>query len=281
MALFDLLATTRSSQQKLEDTISTKNIEQLKRLLEDGVDPDIKLHKFGGDRAIHLAATKGNVEIIELLIHAGSVCDLPNDSDITPLYNSFRANHSEALKVLMKHCRLDKRLNYLWVEGLYLESKISEDYAIQAVQIVSAPNLLFQSHHLRPTYWDVYFTLCLSNMSTQSLACFENIKLLFLTGFERPDSVFLTYEKKISEKLDNLETNVQWLNLNEDKQAEVVAHLKDLILWLSFRKTNPSSLTHLCRLAIRGSFWNKCNVFYGTHRLPLPTQLKAFILFDQ
>ncbi|XP_053406870.1 putative ankyrin repeat protein RBE_0489 isoform X3 [Mercenaria mercenaria] len=108
MALFDLLASTRSLEQKLIDAVSSNNIEQLQKLLEEGVDPNKKLHKFGGDRAIHIAATKGNTSAIEHLINAGADYELPNDLGITPLYNAVRANHPLAVKELLKHYFYEK-----------------------------------------------------------------------------------------------------------------------------------------------------------------------------
>lgn len=281
MALFDLLSNARTIPQKLEDAITTHDLTELRKLLEDGIDPNIKLHKFGGDRAIHLAASRGDVQIIKQLINAGCVCDQPNDSNITPIYNAFRANKCEAFKELLKYCGIDKHLNYLWIEGLYVESKISEDYAIQTVQIISASNLLLQAHHQHPTFWDVFFTMNLSNLTDQFFPTCENIKLLFLTGFKTPDSAFLIYEKKVVEKFQNLSNIDQLSDLSEAEQVVVEDKAEEILDILSFMKKNPLSLKHLCRLAIRCSFWNKCNVFYGVHRIPLPTQLKKYILFEE
>ena len=276
MALFDLLARSRTTEQKLIDAVSSNDIELLEELLEDGVDLNKKVYKYGGDTALHLAATKGMTRVIEYLIHAGVNCEQPNDSGITPLYNAVRANHSSAVKLLLMHCKSDDRLKFLWSEDDNELFTISENVEMQAVEIISASNLLFQKGKSVSTLWDQLFMIC----ENEILDHHGNMKLLFLTVFKHPNPSFLKYEKKVVKRIENFENGEIWRSLSEDEKLISKKKFNEVLILLQNMKKNPLSLAHLCRLTIRWSFWNKCNVYYGAWKLPLPTSLKNYIVFD-
>jgi ankyrin repeat protein len=277
MALFDLLASNRTTEQKLIDAVSSNDVELLKTLFEDGVDLNKKVYKFGGDTALHLAATQGKTLAIQYLIDAGMNFEQPNDSGRTPLSNAVRSSQISAVKLLLMHCKSDPCLEYLWIYNHEGEIFIPENVNLRAIEIISAPNLLFQKCPLlKSSYWDQFFKKNCNEIHLNH----KNIKLLFMTGFKYPDPVFIEYEKKVVNRIENIENDGIWSFLQDDVKEELKQKLNEILEMLQNMKKTPLPLTNLCRLTVRWSFWNKCNVYYGTQQLPLPTSLKKFIVFD-
>ena len=75
-----------NQQAKLHDAVREGNIEKIKEILTSDV-PINQLNQ--GETALEIAAAKGNIEIVALLLAKGADPNVPGDSTKTPLFFIF------------------------------------------------------------------------------------------------------------------------------------------------------------------------------------------------
>lgn len=75
----------------LEDAIIYRNVDDVKKLMEKGV--DINMSNTRGYSPMHWAAINGQPEIIRLLLQAGALVNTQNDEKETPLLSLIRRGH--------------------------------------------------------------------------------------------------------------------------------------------------------------------------------------------
>ena len=63
---------------------------------------DLNLTNFDGDTATHIAAQKGNLNHLVVLLDAGANCDMLNNHALSPLYLAILNNHIECVHVLLE-----------------------------------------------------------------------------------------------------------------------------------------------------------------------------------
>lgn len=101
-AMFFLSPVNAFGEKTLHQAAYDGNIELVRKILENKVDPD-KRDSFGGT-ALHAAMFQKNMEIIRLLIHHGfdvNARGLANG--YTPLHDAVWANNLEAVRILLEH----------------------------------------------------------------------------------------------------------------------------------------------------------------------------------
>ncbi|ORY11348.1 ankyrin repeat-containing domain protein, partial [Clohesyomyces aquaticus] len=66
---------------------------------------DVKLNTgdFGGDKALHLACAKGNLDIVERLVALKAVVDMCDVNGETPLHVASAHNQEEVIQKLIEH----------------------------------------------------------------------------------------------------------------------------------------------------------------------------------
>ncbi|XP_045188877.2 uncharacterized protein LOC123546559 isoform X2 [Mercenaria mercenaria] len=269
--MFNLLSKHHSPRHRLRDAVKTNNTEKLTELLDQGIDPNMKLEKTGGNRPVHLAATYGYYRIIELLVNAGAICNLLNDSGETALFNAIRFKHPRALQVLLKHSSQVTGLDQLWFDGRIVKRILCHGSGpVISTLIIATPNLRLSRSNL----WSNILNICVSRIQD-----YNSIRLLFLTGYRNPDEEFVSFEIKIIKKLQRFESGDCGLRMTGAESTDAIQVLRQAVDFICKLKQNPQSLKQCCRLTIRSSFHNKCNVYYGVEQLPLPKDLKKYLVF--
>lgn len=271
--LFNFLNKSKSPQHKLKDAIITNNTEKLKELLDQGTDPNMVLEKASGNRAIHLAATYGYYRVIEQLANAGAICDMPNESGVTAIFNAVRFKHPLAIQVLFKHCGGVTGLDQLWFDGNFVQQIVSRGIeVVLPTLIISTPNLRMSRFNL----WSNILRLCLSFVPH-----YEGVKLLFLTGYTYANKDFVQLKLKIIKRLQCFQSGDDGSRLTSVERMEVIDSLTQTVDFISKLTKNPLTLKHCCRLTVRSCFHEKCNVYFGAEHLPLPRDLKRYLVFYQ
>jgi len=265
MSFSNYLAESRSPKQKLVEAVYSNDVDLLQRLLEEGIDIQGHVHKYGDDTLLHRAATRGHYRCIELLAKAGADCDVPNAFGITPIFNAARRHHWRATYMLLKHSKSILGLPMLWYDGKWTEflHNSATDHVL-AVLITATPDLNVM---LRNLCSNILFR-CIERNYLQSLYMF------FLSGYRSDLGI---YRVKVSDTIAKLRAA-----LEDGVVPYKPACLKSfqVISGLLNRQT-PHSLQHLCRLSIRTSFHGNCNAYYGAEQLQeLPHTLRKYIVFQ-
>ena len=76
-------------------------MEDLNYLVHRGADVNVKTSK--GETALSIAAERGNVECVELLLQQNAFVDVENKNRETPLMLACRSGHLEIVRVLLDH----------------------------------------------------------------------------------------------------------------------------------------------------------------------------------
>ncbi|XP_060572766.1 uncharacterized protein LOC132730689 isoform X2 [Ruditapes philippinarum] len=269
--IFNFLNKSRSPKHKLRDAVKSNDIDSLNELLMQGVDPNMKIEKSGGNRPIHIAATFGYYRIIELLINAGATCNLPNGNGVTALYNAVRFGHPRALQTIFRHSPQILGLDQLWFEGGFVHALLRcKCGPIVSTLLIASPNLRMSRSNL----WRNMLDVCVNRVPD-----ITSIQLLFLTGYRNSDKEFVSFEIEIMKTLQTLENEFHCWETSERYEDDAVQVLRQAVDFITDFKRNPQFLKHHCRLTIRSSFYNKCNVYYGVEQLPLPKDLKNYLVF--
>lgn len=224
-ALFQLIDNAKSPQQKLQEAIEASNVAGVSNILTSGFDVNKPLDKYPENRALHVAARLGDLEIVKLLLEAGAQVDVENIVEQTPLSEVVRRRHDKVAEML----------------------------------VIATPNLRGSSLDS----WGQVFSKVLNSFPLYL------VKLVFKVAYKSADSDFKSNEEKVTKQLQ--ERN---LYDAENPQSE---SLKKFLMEM---KTQPFSLSHICRLTIRSSFQNRRNVYYDIQRLNYPQKLKNYLIFE-
>lgn len=87
-------------QQLLHIAISKDDTEMVRCLLRCKI--DVKCEDSDGRRALHVAAEFGNLQILKMIVYAGSPINIVNGQGIGALHMCLENNHDEAAMMLMK-----------------------------------------------------------------------------------------------------------------------------------------------------------------------------------
>jgi len=86
----------------LLDAADKGDIHEAKKLISEKADTEIK-DLMLGNRPLHIAAQKGHINIVDLLIQSGAIVDAKNRSERTPLHLAAIKNHSNIIKLLIQN----------------------------------------------------------------------------------------------------------------------------------------------------------------------------------
>ena len=235
---------------KLEEVIRRNDVDELQKLINNGVNVNATLHNKSGYTALHLAAERGFHRCVEILLeaHADSMCMTVNG--LTPLQLAISNVQVESAQVLLKSGRMEilrhGDLNLKEVLQMLLSPVRSctrrRAQDILTLVLTSTPVLgtgsVFKQNQLFAIYRDFFQLKCL--------------KAWLLTG-----NKFNCYQKKL------LHSKFK--------------HNEDILLRLTTFHNTPKSLMHYSRLSIRRSFDGNCNVIFGVTKIPLPRILKDYV----
>ncbi|ESO82635.1 hypothetical protein LOTGIDRAFT_155649 [Lottia gigantea] len=241
--LVKLLLNGFRREKKMLDAISSKNVEIVEHLIQDGFNVNSKLQRQGGNSALHLAAQLGDINLVKYLLKAGGDPMLKNDLNSTPIILAARNNHVGCLESLISSAKLLLGIESLWLQyhgSIFLWKESSE--VILRCFICATPHL----EKLRNNTQQNLFFLCADKKM------YKCLKLWVVLG----------------NKLNS--SQVAYLNSEEDKE---------FISWMLNYRKKIQSLKYYCSLEIRQSLHNKCNVFYGCQLLPIPKSLQEYICF--
>lgn len=100
-ALVVLLTAATPPESPIADAAMKGNVEQVKSLIRDGL--DVNMAQGDGMTALHWAARKGDVELVDFLVSAGAnVAAVTRLGDYTPLLVAMRAGHEGAALSLVR-----------------------------------------------------------------------------------------------------------------------------------------------------------------------------------
>ena len=91
------------NEQKLIEYCSTNNSEEVKRLIVAGVNVNIRDLKRDLYSALFIAAKKGNLECVDLLVGSGANINIENRENVTPLMTAAYRGHDKVVKCLLDH----------------------------------------------------------------------------------------------------------------------------------------------------------------------------------
>lgn len=92
-----------STDYEIFNAAERNDAKKLKALLDAGMDPNIRDYDRGAT-PLHLAANKGNVEAIELLIDAGADVNAANKRGRTPIHALIEMRFYKIVLWLIKYC---------------------------------------------------------------------------------------------------------------------------------------------------------------------------------
>lgn len=96
-------AVNMSTDYEIFNAAEKNDSKTLKRLLDAGIDPNVRDYDRGAT-PLHLAANKGHVESIELLIDAGADVNAPNKRGRTPIHALMEMRFYKIVLWLIKYC---------------------------------------------------------------------------------------------------------------------------------------------------------------------------------
>jgi hypothetical protein len=78
-----------------------ENIAEVKRLLEEGTDVNQTERRYIGRTALHMAAAKGNYDMVKLLLEHGATVDARDEGNNTPLLVAMLESQAEVAELLI------------------------------------------------------------------------------------------------------------------------------------------------------------------------------------
>ena len=106
----------------LHTASSRGDVEIVELLLETGIDVNAK-NRFGWT-PLHLASSKGHIEIVEMLLQDGADRGIKNKFGRTSLDYAVRNNHTEIVRLLVREETMKDRSEF--VSNTLMSSKFSE-----------------------------------------------------------------------------------------------------------------------------------------------------------
>ncbi|XP_050398481.1 ankyrin repeat domain-containing protein 42 [Patella vulgata] len=241
--LFHVLLNGFGSEKKMLEAVTTKDVDVVCDLIQNGFNVNSKLQRQGGNSALHLASQLGDVHLVKYLLKAGGDPMLKNDLNSTPIILAARNQHVECLEILIKSAKNLLGIESLWLQyngSIFLWKESTEN--IIYCFICATPDL----RQLRSNTQQNLFFLCVDKKMYRCL------RLWVILGNSLASNQFA------------------YLNSEDDKLY---------VDWVKGFEREVKTLQHYCSLALRRAFHNKCNVFYGVEYLPLPKGLKEFIIW--
>ena len=235
---------------KLEEAIRRNDVDELQELIKSGINVNTTLQNKSGYTGLHLAAERGFHRCVEILLDAKADPLCVTINQLTPLQLAISNVQVESAKVLLRSCKLEilgqSDLNLKEVLQMLLSPVRSctrrRAQDILTLVLTSTPVLetgsVFKQNQL--------FAICRDFVQLRCL------KAWLITG-----NKFNSYQKKLLR--------------SKFKSSDGV--LNNLI---DFHR-KPQSLMHYCRLSIRRSFNDNCNVLYGVSKVPLPQTLRDYV----
>lgn len=131
-------------QERLRDTLTQTfvaaaaqgNNSDLVRMLAEGA--DINKLNAKGENALHVAAARGQLEVVNLLIQAGANLEVCSDSECSPLYLAVIGNHADIVQALI-HAGATLKIYYL-IQAACFNSIDSAQILVDAGLDVNARN---------------------------------------------------------------------------------------------------------------------------------------------
>ena len=255
MALFSLLQSTKSPEQKLKDAVKSGDRDELTAVLSNGVDPNLRLQKQGGNTALHFAASGGLTDSIEILISSGADCNISNDHGNPPLIDACLKNHEKAF---IKLLWLTHKTDFISHPAVL---RTISDYQTW-VKVAPEMKLIMMKASPRVQLYGQHPDLL-------TLECW---KTFILCGGDTNGNDTKSAFSAVVRECERANHPDNWNTDAEDTERKT-----QFYSWFKGFTTNPQTLQHYCRLTVRGSFTGNCNVFYGSQSLTLPKALKDYV----
>lgn len=236
---------------KLEETIRRNDVDELQNLIKSGININTTLQNKSGYTGLHLAAERGFHRCVEILLDAKADPLCVTVNQLTPLQLAISNVQVESAQVLLRSCKQEilrqSDLNLKEVLQMLLSPvrsctrRRAQDIltlVLTSTPILETGSSVFKQNQL--------FAICRDFVQLRCL------KAWLLTG-----NRFNSYQKKLLR--------------SKFKYHDGVLHNL-----LNFHH-KPQSLMHYCRLSIRCSFNDNCNVIYGVSNVPLPQTLRDYV----
>jgi len=108
----------------LNKAVRAGDVKKVEKLLRSGENPNQQ--SYGGPAPLHLAAEKGNIQIITLLLNAKAQVNITtNGGKTTPLTLAVINSHNEVVKLLLKNGALP--LNPVKAEAMHALHRLNDD----------------------------------------------------------------------------------------------------------------------------------------------------------
>ena len=88
---------------KLFDAIKNNNFTEVKTLIEEGADVNVKTKDDYGLTPLHYASSYGNAKIVKLLIEHGADVNARGEYGCTPLHDASNRGYTEIVNLLIKN----------------------------------------------------------------------------------------------------------------------------------------------------------------------------------
>lgn len=264
MDLFQLLRQNLTPLQKFENAVKNNDLNQLERILSEGIDPNVALTKYGGDTALHFAARLGYFKVIKSLIEHGANPDKPNESNITPLFDAVRSNHARATFELLRHVNDVKDIEGLWLWDSRIPSIFMSTTSDEVISLLirATPFCDEARENLRNNMISICITRKFYKCLKYWIYCGNSLN---------------NQQRSNLDEILVADTSEQF---DEDQQQTETENIKaEFRGWLIDSQKIPGSLQYHCCISIRRSFHGNCNVFRGVRDLCLPETLKSKICF--
>ncbi|XP_046565258.1 ankyrin repeat and KH domain-containing protein 1-like [Haliotis rubra] len=280
----------RSSETLSSEEISLQS-EELQSLL-DSSNIDLNHPRNKGSLPLCEACRSGNEWAVDILLLSGADVNVRDKNKCTPVYIAASHGHKSILQKL-----LDRKadVNVKNLQGyLPLLSAVENNHKDTAQMLVDAGA---DVNILRPNTFGISMTLMTFVLFAKSDIPFAEQLLeagVCPHSFEKPlNFILLEYGDDCRDFIKKLVYAGfdfycdGWIKMAQHKivaeLAEVSDNEKDMIKFLEYQYCNPRSLQRLCRTVVRNSLamsHKKCHIRLKVQQLPLPTEVKKFLLLQ-
>jgi hypothetical protein len=260
--------------ERLLKAVQTSAVSDLKQLLWDNtIDLNEKFQhpQFAGSTVLHIACSKGKDVCLELLLKTKRPdANIQNNSQKTPLDCAVDNGKFKCAELLLQY--VDWPIFYVWSKCLTSVRRNVPSTRIIIMLIRTTPNNLMETFVGAINTYSA--TLARRHQPNEAA---EMMKVFFMTGNSLNQA---DYEKFIKLHVTPLQIQMYYHPIfptteDEEDQQDRTWFLK----WHKSYKTQPQTLKHYCRLAVRRSLSD--NLFYQIEKLPLPPIIKAYLRFSE